>query len=103
MKTLAAGASQILTLPSPKDPADKLLYRMDWTHFLTPLADTIATSAWDGGGLALSGAAVETGELAATVWIAGGRTGTTYTVRHKIETAAGRTVQRSFKVRVEER
>lgn len=103
MKTLAAGASRILTLPSPKDPADKLLYRMDWTYFLTPLADTIATSTWDGGGLTLSGEAVETGNLAATVWVAGGRAGTTYTVRHRIETAGGRIVQRSFKVRVEER
>jgi hypothetical protein len=103
MKTLAAGASQILSLPSPKDPADKLLYRMDWTHFLTPLADMIATSSWDGGGLTLSGEALETGNLAAAVWIAGGSAGTTYTVRHRIETTAGRTVQRSFKLRVEER
>jgi len=98
-----AGRGEIVTLPFPKDPADKLLYRMDWTPFLSPLADTIVTSAWDAGDLTASAPAVEAGNLSATVWLEGGTAGATATVSNRITTAAGRIVERSFRLRVEER
>lgn len=102
-KTISAGRTQIVTLPTPKDPDDVLLYRMDWSAFLTPLSDTISTSTWDGDGLTVGTTAIETGSLKATAWLSGGTAGTTYTVANKIVTAGGRTVERSFKLKVEER
>jgi hypothetical protein len=103
MRTINAGRGEIVTLPFPKDPADRLLYRMDWTPFLAPLSDTIATSAWDAGDLTADADAIEAGNLSATVWIEGGTAGTTYAVANRITTAAGRIVERSFRLRVEER
>ncbi len=103
MKTIAAGKTEIVTLPDPKGPEDKLLYRMDWTGFLTPLADTVVTSDWDADGLTATDPQVETGNLSATVWLAGGTAGVTYTVRNKITSVSGRTVERSFRLQVAER
>lgn len=103
MSVVHAGRTEIVTLPDPKGPSDRLLYRMDWTAFLTPLADTIAQSAWDAGDLTASGAGVETGATATYLWLEGGAPGQSYTVSNTITTAAGRTVVRSFKLRVEER
>ncbi len=102
-KTITAGRTRIVTLPTPKDPDDVLLYRMDWSAFLSPLSDTISTSAWDGGGLTVGTDAIETNSLKTTLWLSGGTDGTTYTVANKIVTAEGRTVERSFKLMVEER
>lgn len=39
----------------------------------------------------------------ATVWLSGGTAGQIYTVTNRITTAAGRTEDRSFAIRVEER
>jgi len=101
MRTVPAGRTEIVTLPDPKDPADRLRYRMDWSAFLGPLSDTIATSTWDAGGLTASGTQVETGALA--TWLEGGAAGVSYTIANRITTAQGRIVERSFKIKVQER
>jgi hypothetical protein len=103
MKTIKAGRSDIVTLPDPKDPGDRLLYRMDWTYFLTPLGDAIDTSTWDAGDLTVSGDGIEGGAMATYLWLEGGTVGRSHTVSNTITTGAGRTVVRSFKLRVEER
>jgi len=103
MRTIGAGRTEIVTLPDPKDPGDRLRYRMDWTGFLAPLGDTIGTSAWDAGELTPSGDGIEGGATATYVWLEGGTTGRAHKVSNTITTGAGRTVVRSFKLRVEER
>lgn len=103
MKSIHAGISEVVRLPAPKGPADDLLYRMDWGPFLSPLADTIATSVWDAGGLGAAGDVIEPGALATALRLSGGTTGITYTVSNTVTTTAGRTVKRSFRLRVEER
>jgi len=103
MSQILLGRTEIVTLPDPKDPVDKQRYRMDWSAFLAPLSDQIASAAWDGDGLSLSGAAIDADGLGATVWIAGGEPGATYTVANRIDTAQGRTVERSFKLEVQDR
>jgi hypothetical protein len=105
MRTEIAGVRDIVTLAAPKDPSDKLLYEMDWSAFLTPLADTVSTSAWDGGGLTASAAtpAIATDGLHTYAWLEGGAAGTVHAVRNTITTANGRTVTRSFRLLVEDR
>ncbi len=103
MKTIHLSVGEIVQLPAPKGPADELPYRMDWGPFLNPLGDTVLTSEWDAGGLDAAGAAIEPGSLGTTLRLSGGTTGVTYTVSNTVTTTGGRTVKRSFKVRVEER
>jgi len=103
MSQIPLGRTEIVTLPDPKDPADKQRYRMDWSAFLAPLSDQITNATWDGGGLTLSAAAIDPDTLGATVWIAGGTPGDTYTIANRIDTAQGRTVERSFKLEVQDR
>ena len=103
MRTVPAGRTEIVTLPDPKDPADKQRYRMDWSAFLAPLADTVATSTWRADGMTLSAPATDPDGLGTTTWIAGGEPGHTYTVSNRIDTTDGRTVERSFKLEVQER
>jgi hypothetical protein len=83
-----------------KDPNAVLDYTVDWTRWLA--GDQIASSAW----LVPTGltkmADSKTGS-SATVWLSGGTAGQSYTVTNRITTAAGRTEDRSFIARVEER
>lgn len=44
MRTILTRPDGPTPLPSPKDPADRLLYRMDWEPFLAPLGDAIDTA-----------------------------------------------------------
>jgi len=102
-RTVIASRSGPTRFPGAKDPGDKLVYRVDWTHLLAPLGDTIATSTWDAGGLTASGDQLEAGATSATVWLEGGAPGRRYTVSNRITTAAGRVVERSFQLEVDER
>lgn len=72
------------------DPKD------DWLQ-----GDTITTSSWtvDDAGLTLQSGAQANG--LATIWLAGGTVGTTYTVTNHIVTAGGRHEKRSFLVIVQ--
>ncbi|MBI4907305.1 MAG: hypothetical protein HY820_27015 [Acidobacteria bacterium] len=83
-----------------KDPNAVLDYSIDWTRWLA--GDQIATSEWiiPSGLTRMADSKTST---SATVWLSGGSVGQSYTVTNRITTAAGRTEDRSFIVRVEER
>jgi hypothetical protein len=83
-----------------KDPNAVLDYNIDWTRWLA--GDQIATSEWiiPSG---LTKVADSKTAASATVWLSGGSVGQSYTVTNRITTAAGRTEDRSFTIRVEER
>jgi hypothetical protein len=83
-----------------KDPNAVLDYSIDWTRWLA--GDQIATSQWiiPSG---LTKMADSKTASSATVWLSGGSVGQSYTVTNRITTAAGRTEDRSFTVRAEER
>lgn len=83
-----------------KDPNAVLDYAVDWSRWLA--GDEIATSTWTvPAGLTKLGDSTTT--TRATVWLAGGTVGQSYTVTNRITTAGGRTEERSFIIRVEER
>ena len=83
-----------------KDPHAVLDYTIDWTRWLA--GDTIATSEWlVPAELTLT---AHTKTIASTtVWLSGGTAGESYSVTNRISTDGGRTEDRSFTVRVEER
>ncbi len=102
--TIPAGRTEIVTLPDPKDPADRLRYRMDWSAFLQSVSDSINQSTWRADGLTVSGPAIDpNAPMTTLVWLEGGDPGQTYTVSNRITTGAGRVVERSFRVMVAER
>lgn len=84
-----------------KDPEAVLDYTVDWSTWLG--ADTISgTPTWSvATGLTKDSQSNTT--TAATAWLSGGTAGENYRVECKIVTAAGRTDERSFTVRVRER
>ena len=83
-----------------KDPNAVLDYSLDWTRWLD--GDAIATSEWivpDG----LVRVTDSRTTKIATVWLSGGLAGQSYTITNRITTTGGRTEDRSFAVKVEER
>jgi len=81
------------------DPDAKLDYTVDWTTWLG--VDEISTSVWViPTGLVQASPAPSHDGAKATVWISGGMVGQVYTVTNRITTAAGRTEDRSFALRV---
>lgn len=84
------------------DPDANLDYEYDWSGWLTPVNDTIATSVWIvPDGLTKTDEANTT--TTATVWISGGTAGTNYTVTNRITTTNGRIDDRSITLRCKER
>jgi hypothetical protein len=83
-----------------KDPHAILDYTIDWTRWLA--GDTIATSEWLVAA-GLTKVADSKTVSSATVWLSGGTAGQSYTVTNRIVTNGGRTEDRSFTIRVEER
>jgi hypothetical protein len=84
----------------PKDPNAVLDYTIDWTRWLA--ADQVVTSEWlVPTGLTKVGDSKTASS--ATVWLSGGTAGQSYTVTNRITTTGGRTEDRSFTIRVEER
>ena len=83
-----------------KDPDAVLDYLIDWTRWLA--SDKIATSAWivPSG---LTNVGDSKAATTATVWLAGGTAGQSYTVTNRITTTGGRTEDRSIIIRIEER
>lgn len=83
-----------------KDPNAVLDYSIDWTRWLA--GDQIAASEWIVP-FGLTKMADSKTATSATVWLSGGTVSQSYTVTNRITTAAGRTEDRSFTIRVEER
>ncbi len=83
-----------------KDPNAVLDYTIDWTRWLA--GDQIAASEWIVAS-GLTKMADSKTATSATVWLSGGTAGQSYIVTNRITTAAGRTEDRSFTIRVEER
>ncbi len=83
-----------------KDPNAVLDYSIDWTRWLA--GDQIAASEWIVAS-GLTKMADSKTATSATVWLSGGTAGQSYIVTNRITTAAGRTEDRSFTIRVEER
>jgi len=83
-----------------KDPNAVLDYTIDWIRWLA--GDQIATSEWLVP-TGLTKMADTNTASSATVWLSGGTAGQSYTATNRITTAGGRTEDRSFTVRVEER
>lgn len=82
-----------------KDPEAVLDYSIDWSRWLA--GDQIVTSTWTVDGLEkVSDTQTAT---KTTVWLRGGTAGESYTVTNRITTSGGRTDDRSFLVRVEDR
>lgn len=83
-----------------KDPNAVLDYSIDWTRWLA--GDQIAASEWiiPSGLTKMADSKTST---SATVWLSGGTAGQSYIVTNRMTTAAGRTEDRSFTIRVEER
>ena len=83
-----------------KDPNAVLDYSIDWGRWLA--GDQIAASEWIVAS-GLTKMADSKTVTSATVWLSGGTAGQSYTVTNRVTTAAGRTEDRSFTIRVEER
>lgn len=83
-----------------KDPNAVLDYTIDWTRWLS--GDQIVTSEWLVP-TGLTKVADSKTASSATVWLSGGTAGQSYTVTNRITTTGGRTEDRSFTIRVEER
>lgn len=83
-----------------KDPNAVLDYTIDWTRWLA--GDTIATSEWLVP-IGLAKVADTKTASSATVWLSGGTAGQSCAVTNRITTTGGRTEDRSFTIRVEER
>lgn len=92
-----------MTTNYTKDPQAKLDYGWDWSAWLG--TDTISTSTWtvDPAGPVLSNATHDGTKT--TVWIAGGVSGSTYTLTNHVLTNStpAREDDRSFKLKVKER
>ncbi len=83
-----------------KDPNAVLDYSIDWIRWLA--GDQIAASEWIVAS-GLTKMADSKTATSATVWLSDGSAGQSYIVTNRITTAAGRTEDRSFTIRVEER
>lgn len=83
-----------------KDPNAVLDYSLDWTRWLD--GDAIATSEW----IVPDGLVKVTDSRTmkiSTIWLSGGLASQSYAITNRITTTGGRTEDRSFAVKVEER
>jgi hypothetical protein len=80
-----------------KSPIATLDYSINWAAWLR--GDSIAYSTWGTDqGLTVNNSGYS--HHSTTVWLAGGTPGQTYTVTNTIRTAAGRSRQMTFKIRI---
>lgn len=88
------------------DPDETLDYACDWTAFLADggsPGDSIETSAWS---IAPAGPVLANQSLSgalATVFVSGAQAGQVYRLSNRITTALGRTAERSWTLRCENR
>ena len=85
-----------------KDPNATLDYTFDWTAYLTPMADTIASVSWvlPAG---LANVSQSNTPMTATVFVSGGTLGESLQLTCRITTAGGRTDDRSITLKIVER
>src|SRR4051812_35985536 len=87
-----------------KDPSAKLDYPFDWTRWLTPLGDTIASVVWVAEApLIVDGVKSGNDTTHATAWVSGGTVGKKHRLTCRITTAAGRIEDRSIFLEIVER
>ena len=80
-----------------KTPAEVLDYGWDWSRWLD--GDTLASSTWTAdSGITIQSHTFDTAST--TIWLTGGAEGATYQLTNTVTTAAGRTAQRSFEIRI---
>ena len=84
-----------------KDPNAVLDYAIDWSKWLA--GDQIGESQWTVTGTDLTASDETNTQTTATVWLAGGAAGQSYTVTNRITTQGGRIDERSFIVQVQDR
>jgi hypothetical protein len=85
-----------------QDARARLTLGVDWSAWLTQESTTITSSVWVGEtGIVLDGGSHTPNK--ATVYVSGGLTGNTYTVRNTITTASGLTDSRSLRVVIRDR
>jgi hypothetical protein len=84
-----------------KDPDAILDYSIEWSKWLA--GDQIQTGAWFASEQALETRGDSNTATRATVWLAGGVAGQSYTVTNRITTSGSRTDERSFDIQVEDR
>lgn len=82
-----------------KHPQANLDYTVDWTKWLG--TDTISSVAFTVDAGLTKGAEAHT-DVLAIVWLSGGTTGVTYKVVCVVQTAGGRTEERTFYVAVKD-
>jgi hypothetical protein len=83
-----------------KDPNAVLDYSIDWSRWLA--GDEIATSEWTIPAPLAKVSDTKT-TTKTTMWLSGGVAGQSYTVTNRITTIGGRTEDRSFLIKAEER
>lgn len=84
-----------------KDPNSILDYGFDWSDWLDT-DDTVSTSAWTvPSGITEHSDSKTT--TTTTIWLSGGTIGRQYRIQNRIVTADGRTADRSFYVKIENR
>ena len=83
-----------------KDPDSRLDYSIDWSAWL-PSGDTITASSFTVTPVAAGGVVIDDSSFnthTTTVWLTGGKAGTSYTVTNHIVTAQGRADDRSITI-----
>lgn len=95
---MAAGSSPIAIYQ--KDPVAILDYTLDWKNWL--IDDTISSIAWTVPG-GISNAGTLSSSTTTTIWLSGGAAGSSYSIYVTIQTVAGRTEKRTFRVNVVDR
>ena len=85
-----------------KDPNATLDYTFDWTAYLMPLADTIASVSWVLP-VGLTNVSQSNTSMTATVFVSGGTLGESLQLTCRITTAGGRTDDRSITLKIVER
>lgn len=84
-----------------KDPQAKLDYHIDWTDYLTPLADTLANVTFTVSGSGTLVSSSVQGKVA-TAWVGGGTVGETLILTCHIVTVGGRTDERSVFIKIKD-
>ena len=84
-----------------KDPQAVLDYTLDWTTYLAPLADTIASFTVVVAGATLASQSNTT--TTTTAWVSGGTVGVLCTATFHIVTAGGRTDEQTIYLKIKDK
>ena len=83
-----------------KDPDSVLDYMIDWSIWLVD--DIITSSAWEAtGGITIDLESYE--DTTTTIWVSGGTIGRLYSFTNRIVTSGGRTTDRTFSIKCQNR